>query len=124
MDTATLVNEQIDDGQKFIDYLKKQSSFDIVVAFWAHTSEEGLWFLYIASPVVDNEGLAVAFRRVYSALAQSQVRWVLRSDIKLIGTRNPIANDAVTYRSNKLITKFHGRKLGNLTVEEAVIYPQ
>lgn len=123
MDTATLVDEQIEDGQQFIDVLK-QSGFDIVAAFWAHTSEEGLWFLYIASHVIDNDGLAVAYRRAYSALAQSQVRWVSRSDIKLIGTRNPIANDAVTYRSNRLITRFHGRKLGNLTVEDAVIYPQ
>ncbi|HVC98808.1 MAG TPA: hypothetical protein VND64_34405 [Pirellulales bacterium] len=123
MDTATLVNEQIDDGKRFIDDLK-QSRFDVVVAFWVLTSEEGLWFLYIASAVVDTDGLAVAYQRAYGALTQSQVRWVSRSDIKLIGSHNPIAKDAVAYRNNRMITRYHGRKLGSLTVEEAIIYPQ
>lgn len=123
MDTATLVDDQIEDGKQFIHELK-QSHFDVAAAFWVLTSEQGLWFLYIASPVVDTDGLAAAFRRVYSALSQSQVRWVSRSDIKLIGNNNPIAKDAVAYRNSRLITRFHGRTLGNLTVEEAVIYPQ
>ena len=123
MDTATLVDHRIDDGNRFIDELR-QSNFDVSAAFWALTSEEGLWYLYIASPVVDTDGLSAAFRKVYSVLAQSQVRWVSRSDIKLIGNDNPIAKDAIAYRAEKLRTIFHGRMLGNLTVEEAVIYPQ
>ena len=123
MDTATLVDDRIDDGKQFIDELK-QSHFDVAAAFWVLTSEEGLWFLYIASPFVDTDGLSAAFRRVYGALAQSQVRWVSRSEIKLIGENNPIAQDAIRYRSNRLITRFQGRRLGSLTVDEAVIYPQ
>jgi hypothetical protein len=118
-----LANDRVDDGKQFIDELE-QTRFDVGAAFWVLTSEEGLWFLYIASPVVDTDGLSAAFRRVYSALARSQVRWISRSDIKLIGNNNPIAKDVVAYRNNRLITRFHGRRLGNLTVEEAVIYPQ
>jgi hypothetical protein len=123
MDTTTLVEESIADGEQLISHLK-QNGFDVDVAFWVHTSEEGLWFLYIASPVVDTEGLAAAFRRVYRELSRYQVRWVLRSDIRLIGSHDPIAVDAIAYRSGALATRYGGRRLGNMIIEEAYIYPQ
>ena len=123
MDTATLVNEQIDEGKRFVDHLRK-NGFDVVVAFWVLTSEEGLWFLYIASPVVDADGLAAAYRRVYSELSRSQVRWISRSDIKLIGRQSPLALDAIAYQGDTLPTRYGGRKLGNMIVEEAYIYPK
>lgn len=122
MDTTTLVNEQIDDGKRFVDHLR-QSNFEVLVACWVLTSEEGLWFFYVASPVVDTDGLAAAYRKVYGELTKSQIQWIARSDIKLIGSHNPIAVDAVAYQSNRLVTRFGGRQLGNLTVEEAYIYP-
>jgi len=123
MDTATLVREQIDEGERFVQHLG-QSGFDVVVAFWVLTSEDGLWFLYIASHLVDTDGLAAAFRRVYSELARSQVRWVSRSDIKLIGSQNPIAVDAIAHRRSRLPTVYGGRQLGNMIIEEAYIYPE
>jgi hypothetical protein len=121
MDTATLVNEKVDDGKRFVEHLTR-SGFDVAVAFWALTSEEGLWFLYIASPVVDADGLADAYRKVYSELAQCTVRWISRSDIKLIGPNNAIAVDAIAYQSGSAPTAYHGRKLGNLIIDEAYIY--
>ena len=123
MDTATLVNERIDDGKVFIDDLK-QTGFDVVVAFWVLTSEDAIWFLYIASAVVDKDGLAAAFRKAYSQLSRSQVRSISRSDIKLIGSKNPIALDALAYRSDHFATRYGGRKLGSMIVEEAYIYPK
>ncbi len=122
MDTATLVNEQVDEGARFVEDLKK-SGFDVDVAFWVLTSEEGLWFLYIASPVVDREGLAAAYRRVNSEVSKCPLRWISRSDIKLIGSQNPIAVDAIDYQRSKLPARYGGRKLGNMIVEEAYIYP-
>lgn len=121
MDTAILVVEQIDDGKRLIDHLKG-NSFPVAVAVWVLTGEERLWFLYIASSVVDDEGLAKAYGRVYRELSRCQIRWVSRSDIKLVGARDPIAVDAITYRSNNLPTRYGGRKLGSLIVEEAHIY--
>lgn len=123
MDTATLVREQIDEGERFVQHLG-QSGFDVVVAFWVLTSEDGRWFLYIASHLVDTDGLAAAFRRVYSELARSQVRWVSRSDIKLIGSQHPIAVDAIAHRRSRLPTVYGGRQLGNMIIEEAYIYPE
>lgn len=98
MDTATLVNERIDEGKQFLDHLK-QSGFDVAVAFWALTSYEGRWFLYVASPVVDSDGPAAAYGRVYGELSTSNVRWISSSDIKLIGSHSPLAADALAYRN-------------------------
>jgi hypothetical protein len=123
MDTATLVNEQIDDGTKFVAHLRK-SGFDVVVAVWVLTSEDALWFLYIASPEVDSNGLAAAYRKAYSELSRSQLSSISRSDIKLIGSHDPLALDAIAYRNDKFPTRFGGRKLGNMIIEEAFIYPK
>jgi len=123
MDPTTLVNEQIDESKLLVDHLR-QSGFDVTAAFWVLTSDDGRWLLYIASNVVDTVGLAAAFRRVYSELNRIQVRWISRSDIKLVGSHNPIANDAITYRSDTLATRYGGRQLGKMFVEEAYIYPR
>lgn len=122
MDTATLVNEKIDDGKRLIEQLN-QKSIPVTVALWALTSDDGLWFFYIASRDVDEEGPAKAYRKVYTELSQCGVRWISRSDIKLIGAGDSIAEDAIKYRSNRLPTKYGGRKLGSLIVEDAYIYP-
>lgn len=122
MDTATLVDEQIVEGARFVEHLK-QNGFDVIVAFWVLTSEEGLWFLYIASGVVDTDDLATAYRKVYRELSRSQIVWVARSDIKLIGSQNPITIDAFENQRSAVPTKYHGRQLGNMIVDEAYIYP-
>ena len=122
MDTATLVDEKIEHGRLLVEQLQERG-FDVSVAFWALTSEEGLWFLYIASTVVDQEGLAAAYGQVYGELSSSGIQSVSRSDIKLIGQHNPIATDAMTYRNRQAPTRYAGRTLGNVIVDEAYIYP-
>jgi hypothetical protein len=52
MDTELLVDNRIEDGQKLLAELLK-AGFDVNVAFWVRTSEEGLWFLYIGSTSVE-----------------------------------------------------------------------
>jgi hypothetical protein len=123
MDTATLVDEQIDEGTRLIDHLSG-SGFEVVVAFWVLTSEDEIWFLYIATRVVDDEGLAKAYRKLYSQLPACNLRWISRSDIKLVAPGNVIALDAKKYQSNRLPTRHGGRKLGNLIIDEAYIYPK
>ncbi len=123
MDTATLVNERIDAGKAFVNHLKA-SGFDVVVAFWVLTSEDSLWFLYIGSSVVDKDGLAEAYGKVYRELGKSQVSGISRSEIKLIGRTNPLTLDAIANQRDKLPTKYSGRKLGSVIIEEAYIYPK
>lgn len=123
MDTATLVIEQKEDGKQLVDHLR-QNGFDVPVAFWVLATGEERWFLYIASPVVEMDGQAAAYRKVYSELSSSQVQWIARSDIRLIGSQSPLALDAIEYQRSTLATNYGGRMLGNMIVEEAYIYPK
>ncbi len=123
MDTATLVNERIDEGQQFVEHLRR-NGFDVVVAFWVLTTAEERWFLYIATPVVDSEGPAAAYANVTGELSKSQLRWISRSDIRLIESHSPLALEAMAYQSNSLPTRYGGRKLGNLIIDDAYIYPK
>jgi hypothetical protein len=103
-----------------------RDGFDVSVAFWVKISEEGLWHLYIASPSVDAEKLGESYGKVYASLNKIPSSWVSPSDIKLITDMNPIARDAVEVRDRhlaKLPTRYHGKRLGSLSISEAYIYP-
>ena len=67
MDTQTLVEDQIQAGQRFITLLV-QNNFEVKVACWVKTSDEDDWFLYVASEEVDKKGLAEAYREAYKVL--------------------------------------------------------
>jgi len=125
MDTELLVDNRIEDGRKLVTELVS-AGFDVSVAFWVQTSEDGLWFLYIGSASVEASKIADAYRTVYTCLAKLPGPWVTISEVKLIQASNPIAKDAIAARdrqSGRLPVRFQGKRLGNLSVEEAYIYP-
>jgi hypothetical protein len=125
MDTELLVEGQIDDGQRLIEQLVRDG-FEVSAAFWVKTSEEGLWHLYIASPSVGAEKLGESYRKVYASLNKVSDSWVSPSDIKLVNDMNPIAQDAIEVRDRqpaKIPTRYHGKRLGSLPINEAYIYP-
>jgi len=66
MDTEILVGSQFDDGRRLVGQVVRDG-FDVSVAFWVKTSEEGLWRLYIASPSVDAERPGEAYQKVYAS---------------------------------------------------------
>lgn len=126
MDTELLVDNRIEDGQKLVAELVLVG-FDISVAFWVKTSEEGLWFLYIGSASVEPSKIGDAYRTVYACLSKIPDSWVSVSEVRLIQANNPIAKDAMMARdrqSGRLPVRFQGQRLGNLSVEEAYIYPR
>ncbi|HEX5445926.1 MAG TPA: hypothetical protein VFW87_19010, partial [Pirellulales bacterium] len=92
MDTITLVENQVEDGEKLLALLA-ENGFSVLAASWVKTSEEGRWFLYIASEEVDRKRLATAYREVYSLLDAIPDSWISMSEIKLIGRNNPITKD-------------------------------
>src|SRR5206468_3730093 len=101
--------------------------FDVSVAFWAKTSEEGIWFLYIGSTSVDIAKVGDAYRTLYACLSKIPDPWVGMSEVKLIAANNPIAKEAITARDRhpgRRMVPFQGNRLGNLSVEEAYIYPR
>lgn len=125
MDTDTLVEEKIEEGWRFVTQLRL-NNFDTTVAFWGKSSEEGRWFLYIASKALDERGPASAYREAYSILRAMQPSWLSMSEIKLVATDNPTARDILTRRNQhkgKIPIRNFGSDVANLTIEEAYIYP-
>ena len=95
MDTETLVEFQIDAGQRLLVQLLRDG-FRVKTSFWAKTAEEGIWFLYVASPIVEEKGLAGAYRDLQSSLQRLQGIPLSLSEIKLIGQSNPMTSSTVT----------------------------
>lgn len=127
MDHELLVDQKIEDGKFLITGLVRQG-FDVTIAFWARTSEEGLWFFYIGSASVHAIGLADAYRAVYGILQQlphTEIS-ISISSIKIIEADTPVAKDAIMVRDRypaRLPTRYQGKRLGNMAIEEAYIYP-
>lgn len=126
MDKELLVEEQIDDGRRLIIELLR-ADFDVTGAFWVRTGEDGLWLFYISSTAVDVKKVGGAYRQVYACLNNLSSPWIAPSDIKLIHPSNPVSVAAVMIRDRhpgRLPTRYHGKRLGPLAIEEAYIYPQ
>ena len=125
MDTDTLVEEMIGDGQKLIDLLL-ENEINVTAACWVKTSEEGAWFLYIATNEVDKNGLAKAYRKVYRFLRAIPNSWISTSVIKLVGENNPITDDLLEIHRRfpgKLPIRSRTSRLASISTEELYLYP-
>jgi hypothetical protein len=121
-----LVDRRIEEGQQLLAELFK-AGFEVTVAFWARTQEDGSWFLYIGSPAVAPGKFGAAFVTTYDGLARLPDTSIEVSDIKLLPAKSPIARDALALRdrqNGRMSTTYHGKRLGNLTIDEAYIYPR
>ena len=92
MGQGTLVEMQIDGGKALIDSLRN-TGFDVTVSGWTKSSEEGDWYLYIASKDVDDRGLAEAYRTVYTTIQADPELGIDPFEVKLVGQQNLIAKD-------------------------------
>ncbi|HEY8751664.1 MAG TPA: hypothetical protein VIM11_27025 [Tepidisphaeraceae bacterium] len=125
MDSELLVDQRIEDGRELLANLVTRG-FAISVSFWIRTSEEDLWFLYIASPKVGRVSIGDAYRDVYTALSRVAQTSITISDIKLVSPDNPIALDAIAVRNrfpSMIPISYTGKRMGQLAIEEALIYP-
>jgi hypothetical protein len=126
MDTATLVDNQLEDGHKLISQLVR-NNFDVTASAWICPSEEGRWYLYVVSRTVDEKGLAVAYREAYATLRSLTEISLSVSEVKLIGPANPIAADVLEIQRRHAIARvpirYHGPQLGRIAIDEAYIYP-
>jgi hypothetical protein len=125
MDQITLVDRRIDDGQKFVLQLA-HDGFDFTAVFWLRPVDDNWWHLYVASKLVDDQGPAVAYRKLQTSLRQLPGTTISLSDIKLIGATDPLTHDILKIRkrySGAAPIRFGGAQLGGMLVEEALIYP-
>ncbi|MFM7318201.1 MAG: hypothetical protein ACKO5E_14750, partial [bacterium] len=125
MDQSTLVENRVDDGRRFVQRFATDGH-QVVAAFWVKTAEEGLWFLYIASEIVDREGPAAAYRAVHDSLQKLGDTWIASSEIKVVSPRNPIVKDVLSIMDRypgRSSMRYGGTLLGSLEVEHVYIYP-
>jgi hypothetical protein len=128
MDTDTLVENRIDDGQKLVEELR-QRGFNGAAAFWLKASENGKWYFYIISPEVDTAGIINAYRQLHSLMRTvPQVSWIDPLEVKLIGPSNPIARDVLDILSRTpgprvSPIRWNGQRLGNTSIDGAYLYP-
>jgi hypothetical protein len=129
MDQGTLVEMQIEDGRKLIDRLTEEG-VPVTAAFWAKESESGQWFLYLATPLVGEDGATKpAYRRMNAVFRRMPAPfWIDPLEVKLIGTADPITQDvlAVHERAGKSRVwpvRWGGTRLGDLSVDGAYFYP-
>lgn len=125
MDKSTLVGDEISDGRRFIERFAADGN-SVQAAFWVKTDEDQLWFLYLVTDLVDREGPAAAYRAVNESLDKVGECWITSSEIKVIGPGNPIAKDVSAIMNRypgRLPTRYSGRILGSMSVEQVYIYP-
>jgi hypothetical protein len=126
MAEGSLVAMQIEDGARIVERLR-ETGFDVTAAWWMKSSEEGLWFLYIGSKEVEEKGILEGYRAVLAVIGGLGQLWVDRFEVKLVGAENPITKDVLgilnSYRG-RTPTRYGGGRLGNVSIEDAYIYPQ
>ncbi len=127
MDQITLVASQIDAGQRLAERVA-QDGFTVTAAGWLQESEAGLWYLYIASSLVGEEGgTRKAYGHVNAILRRMpQPFGIDPFEIKMIGNKNPIAKEMAAIRdrsAGKGPVWFRGHRLGELAIEGAYLYP-
>ena len=125
MDQSTLVEDRIDDGRRFVERFAADGN-PVHAAFWVETAEERIWFLYVVTDLVDRVGPAIAYRAVNSSLQKLGELWLSSSEIKVVGPSNPVARDVLAIMARypgRLSTRFGGKTLGSMAVEQTYIYP-
>jgi hypothetical protein len=137
MDQGAVVSEQTEGGMRLIEELSA-SGFDVRFAFWAKPTDEGKWFLYLVSPMVDDQGPAAAYRLVLGTLRTKPDLWIDPFEIRVIGLNDSLADAARAATKPKIpngpfvgqnprphsgMTRFNGSTFGGLSIDGAYIYP-
>lgn len=89
--TESLSDSMIKAGAKLIECLDLEKS-QVKSAFWLYISDEKIWKLIIASPLVDSEGPRKFYKRIVTAneSAEKNEAIVSLNDIGVTNTSNQI----------------------------------
>ena len=127
MDQNILVTEQINEGRAIVD-LCLAEGVDVTAAFWVNPSDDGRWCLYIATKLVEDQGIFAAYKAVLSAMRKLSTPSILDPlvGLRLVGATSPITAEVLDVQrrySTAITARYHGNRLGNLEIAEAHIYP-
>ena len=124
MDQGPLVNEQIEAAASFLSEFQK--SYPILAAFWLKESEEGWWWLYVASDQITDDNFDVAYSEVIRVAKVIQDPWFDTMQVKVIGKNDPLAKAAADLRARypaRKPVRLYNRSFGGVTIDEVYIYP-
>jgi hypothetical protein len=124
MDQGPLVIQQIEAGERLIGRFSQYTP--VQAAFWLKEPEDSPWFLYLAGDQINDSNFDLAYGEVLRLLSGAPEPWLDPFQVKVIGTDNPVAiavMDIQRKYPGSLPTRYHGRQLGGLSVEEVYIYP-
>jgi hypothetical protein len=124
MDQGPLVDLQIDAGERLIGGFAHYTP--VQAAFWVKEAESNQWFLYIAGDQIDDSNFDLAYSEVLRLLLGAPERWLDPFQVKVIGVNHPVAQAVMEIQQKyprNLATRYYGRQLGGLSVEEVYIYP-
>jgi hypothetical protein len=137
MDQDAVVSDQTESGKRLIEALAA-AEFDVRVAFWAKPTDEGKWYLYLASPIVDDQGPTEAYRFVHRILRKTPDVWIDPFEIKVIGMNDSLSEAALEVMKPRVpdspfairnprpypgMTRLGGATLGGVSIDGAYIYP-
>lgn len=124
MDQSTLVDDQILAGRRFIERFAADGN-DILVAFWIREADEGLWFLYVATDLVDQEGPLAAYRAVHDSLRKLDRPGILSGRIKVISPDNLMVADVLNTMDQYSGQFLYGspEEVGSVIVSGTYLYP-
>ena len=95
MDQDTLVTEQKESAERLIEELHAVG-FEVSVAFWAKPTDDGKWFLYLASQFVNEKGLKAAYLRVHEILRSVPDLFRIEPlDVKLVRLDDSLTKEAL-----------------------------
>jgi hypothetical protein len=124
MDQGQLVIEEIEAGAELVRHLGKYVAVN--VAFWLKDSEEGQWYLYIASDQIDDKSIVAAYGEVLRVASDIASIYLDPFRVKLIPTSDPLAQAALDIHRRypgKMATRFGGTNFGGTSIEGAYLYP-
>jgi hypothetical protein len=124
MDQGPLVSEQINAGARFLSEFQKYAP--IQTAFWLKESEEGAWYLYVVSDQITDDNFDVAYGEVVRITGELRDPWFDPFQVKVAGIDDPLAKAVLEIQkqySGGIATRYRGRQLGNVNVEEIYVYP-
>lgn len=126
MDQIPLVTEQIESGRKLVERLTA-NGVPITTAGWVKESDRWQWYLYLVTPLVDEEGDTLpAYRRILAVLRSGpQPSEIDPFHIKAIGPSEPVGRAILDAQRHggRPWGGYGGSSLGGVSVDAAYFYP-
>jgi hypothetical protein len=127
MDQTTLVDEQIADGKRLLDRLG-EAGFPVTAAGWVRETENGRWYLYVVSPVVKDQGIGTAYRRIQPVIRQMPQPFSIGPfQVRAFEPHGRVAEAMLELRhrnAGRSPLRYGGTQLGGIEIEAAYLYPR